>query len=107
MDREAKKYEIAYLVAPEVAEDDVARVAGTITRIIEETHGVVGHVSEPKKRLLFYPIRKTRNASFGYTTFTAGSSAPEAITKKLRFEKEILRSLITEEIRAPVKTSGP
>ena len=104
MDREAKKYEISYLVSGNVAEDDVVRVAGIVTRLIKESGGVVRHVSEPKKRLLFYPIKKTRNAYFGYTTFSADGDAVPEIVKKLKFEKEILRALLTEEVIIPPRS---
>ena len=103
MESEQKKYEIAYLVSPQVPEEDVVRIAGIVTRVIEESKGMVRHVNEPKKRLLFYPIQKDRKAYFGYTTFTADGSTPAEITKKLKFEKEILRSLITEEVIVPAR----
>ncbi|KKW29086.1 MAG: 30S ribosomal protein S6 [Parcubacteria group bacterium GW2011_GWB1_52_7] len=101
MESEAKRYEISYLVSPNVAEDDVVRVAGIVTRLIEEAKGVVGHINEPKKRRLFYPIRRERFAYFGYTTFRVDPAAASEISKKLKFEKEILRHLIVEEVIIP------
>lgn len=103
MEPEAKKYEIAYLVSPQVPEEDVVRIAGIVTRVIGESKGMVRHINEPKKRLLFYPIQKDRKAYFGYTTFTANASTPADITKKLKFEKEILRFLITGEVVVPAR----
>ena len=101
MESEAKRYEISYLVSPNVAEDDVVRVAGIVTCVIEEARGVVGHINEPKKRRLFYPIKRERFAYFGYTTFRVDPAAISEIGKKLKFEKEILRHLIVAEIVIP------
>jgi ribosomal protein S6 len=97
METEAKKYEIGYLVSPRVEEDDVARVAGVITRVIEEMHGVVRHVNEPQKRRLAYPIEKDRLAYFGYTTFSMAPEHVKEVGKKLQFEKEVMRHLLVEE----------
>lgn len=96
-DTEAKKYEIAYIVSGKVPEDDVVRVAGTITRVIEDLRGIVRHIEEPRKRLLFYPVKKQRQVYFGYTTFTMNQSEVNEIPKKLKFEKDILRTLVVEE----------
>ncbi|MBI2097261.1 MAG: 30S ribosomal protein S6 [Candidatus Sungbacteria bacterium] len=101
MESEAKRYEISYLVSPNVAEDDVVRVAGIVTRVIEEAKGVVGHINEPKKRRLAYPMYKHRFAYFGYTTFQISPSQIAEIPQKLRFEKEIIRHLIVDEVVIP------
>ncbi|MBI3627317.1 MAG: 30S ribosomal protein S6 [Candidatus Sungbacteria bacterium] len=98
MDYQPKKYEIGYLVSPAVAEDDVARVTGIITRIIGELEGTIRHIKEPEKRRLAYYIENDRLAYFGYTTFSADPAALHEIEKKLKFEKEIMRSLIVEEV---------
>ncbi len=101
MESETKRYEISYLVSPDVAEDDVVRVAGIVTRVIEEVKGLIGHINEPKKRRLFYLVEKARFAYFGYTTFRVDPALVSEIGKKLKFEKEILRYLIVEEVVIP------
>lgn len=106
MDTEAIKYEIAYIISPKVAEDDVVRISGIITRIIEDLHGVVRHVHEPVKRRLAYPIEKDKNAYFGYTTFSMAPEAAKEISKKLQFEKEVLRFLMVEEEVDTAKRTG-
>lgn len=106
MDTEATKYEIAYIISPKVTEDDVVRVSGIITRIIEDLRGVVRHVHEPIKRRLAYFIENDKNAYFGYTTFTIAQEAVKEISKKLLFEKEVLRFLIVEEEVDLAKRTG-
>ena len=103
MESDAKNFEIAYLVSPGVPEDDVVRVVGMITGIIEELHGAVRHIEEPIKRRLAYPIEKQRLAFFGYTTFSIIPSMVGEIQKKLKFIKELLRFLVVEEERERVR----
>jgi len=106
MDTEQRRYEIAYLISPEVAEDDVVRVAGLVTKIIGDVGGTVRNVTEPKKRHLFYPIHKSRFAYLGVTTFTAGTNAPADITRLSKLEKEVIRLLIVDELKETIRPSG-
>ncbi|MBI2055113.1 MAG: 30S ribosomal protein S6 [Candidatus Sungbacteria bacterium] len=103
MDLDVRKYEIAYLVSPRVAEDDVVRIAGIVTGAIEEQKGVVRHVEEPKKRKLAYPVENDRMGYLGYTRFSADPNAASGISKKLKFQKEIMRFLVVEEEIEPEK----
>ena len=56
MDREPKTYEIAYLINADLPEDEAFGVAGKVTGFIQDVHGVVGRIEEPKKRRLTYPL---------------------------------------------------
>ncbi len=102
MDAEAKNYEIAYLINPDIPEDGVFGEAGKITGFIQDARGVVGRIEEPKKRELAYPIGKRSGAYFGWTTFTAAPEKIVEIEKRLKLEKDILRFLIVEEVKRPV-----
>lgn len=103
MSEEAKKYEIGYLISPAVQEDDVVRVAGLLTKHIEDFRGLVGHIEEPKKIRLAYPINKQKNAYFGYTTFSMRPENLASLKDKFKLEKEIFRFMITEEEAEPIK----
>lgn len=97
MDTEQKKYEIAYLISPEISDEEVFGEAGKITTAIQEAGGLIDRIEEPKKRRLAFAIKKFRNASFGWTTF---SMAPEKLAEfKKNIDaspKTIFRYLITE-----------
>lgn len=107
MNIDPKKYEIAYLVNPDVPEDAVIGEAGKITGFIQELHGVVGRIEEPKKQKLAYLIGDSRNAYFGWTTFTIAPEQLIELQKRLKLEKSILRHLIVEETKQPVSEQRP
>lgn len=107
MDPEVKKYEIAYLINPDIPEEDVFGEAGKITAAVQEARGLVGRIEEPKKRKLAYPLDKFRNAYFGWTRFTVSPGGLAEIDKKLRQEKNVIRHLITEEIKHPAAEFKP
>ena len=106
-DAEAKTYEVAYLINPDIAEDAVFGEAGKITGAIQDMHGLVGRIEEPKKRKLAYTIEKVRNAYFGWTTFTIAPERLPDIEKRLKAEAAIIRFLIVEEVKRPVREFRP
>lgn len=97
MDTDAKNYELAYLLSPSLAEEDVLGAAGKISSLIEEQKGAIRRVEAPKKRRLTYPVKKENHAYFGWTTFAALPAAVAAIEKKAKDMPQMLRHLITEE----------
>jgi len=107
MDAAIKTYEVAYLISPEVAEDEVFGEAGKITSAIQDAHGLVGHIEEPKQQRLAYPIQKKKAAYFGWTTFTTAKENLPEIEKKLKQEKNIIRYLIVEEVKRPIAPIRP
>lgn len=107
MDSEAKNYEIAYLISPDVAEDEVFGEAGKITGFIQDAHGLVGHIEEPRARRLAYPMKKFRNAYFGWMSFTATPERIADLEKRVRAEKSVIRFFISEEVKRPAAHARP
>lgn len=107
MDSEVKSYEIAYLISPDIAEDEVFGEAGKITGFIQDAHGLVGRIEEPKKRQLAYPIRKLKSGYFGWTVFSVAPEKLADIGKRVGAEKNIIRFLVVEEVKRPAYEPRP
>jgi small subunit ribosomal protein S6 len=99
MDSETKNYEIAYLINPDVAEDEVFGEAGKITGFVQDARGLVGHIEEPRKRRLAYPIEEFKQAYFGWTTFAIIPSELPELKKKIKAEKNMVRFVVSEEVK--------
>lgn len=97
MQSEVKNYELAYLLAPSLSEEEMLSRTHEITALIESQKGVVRHVEVPKKRLLSYPVRKMSHACFGWTTFAVSSAGAVNIGKELNGFAPFLRHLLLEE----------
>lgn len=97
MDADAKNYELAYLLSPSLAEEDVLGYTGKISSLIEEQKGAIRRVEAPKKRRLAYAVKKEHNAYFGWTTFAALPATIAAINKKTKEMSSVLRHLVVEE----------
>lgn len=95
MDSEVKNYEIAYLISPTTSEDEVFGIAGKISGAVQDTHGAIKKIEEPKKIKLAYFIKKHLDAYFGWTTFAMHPDNLALFEKKIKGEKNIMRFLIT------------
>ena len=101
-----KNYELAYLLSPSLSEEEVLTWAGKLGTLMEESKGVIRHAESPKKRQLAYPVKKQKNAYFGWTTFSLAREHLALLIKKLKGVENLLRHLIVEEeeieIRPPM-----
>jgi small subunit ribosomal protein S6 len=89
-----KKYELTYLISPELSELEINSLSQKVVSFIEEEKGKIDKKEEPAKRKLGYPI-KTKNEAF--LVCLDFSSDPEKITdldKKIQSENQILRHII-------------
>jgi len=97
MERNPKKYEIAYILHSSIAEKAVAEQAQKIAALIEAEKGIISHSDAPQKRRLAYPIGKEDHGYFGWIKFTALPDAIAAIEKKLKTATSLLRHLVVED----------
>lgn len=103
MNSELTQYEIAYLISPNVKEEEVFGEAGKITGFIQEANGFIGHIEEPRRKRLAYPINKSLEAYFGWTQFSALPEKVAEIEKKLKLEKSLTRYLIVHAETEPAR----
>lgn len=88
---------MAYLLAPDISEENIGAEATEIGRVISENGGeIVGSVS-PKKRRIAYQIKKQNQAYFGVFYFNMDSEGIDKIKKTLALNKKLLRYLILNE----------
>lgn len=107
MESETKRYEITYLIAPNIPEDEVFGQAGKITGFVQDARGAVGRIEEPKKRRLAYSVGKFHEAYVGWTTFAVAPERVSEIEKRMAAEPAIIRYLIAEEIKRPTVEFRP
>ena len=105
MERNPKKYEIAYILRSSIAEEAIAEHTQKITALVEEEKGIISHSEIPKKRRLAYPIGKEDHGYFGWIKFTALPDTIAAIEKTMKAAASLLRHLIVEDT-IPVQQFG-
>lgn len=89
-----KKYEMAYLLSPNVPEEEVLGYDQKITSFISQSGGEIINAKPSKKIKLSYQIKKNTHAYFGLINFSAFPEKIGEIEKKFKFEEKLLRYLI-------------
>ncbi|MFY9462797.1 MAG: 30S ribosomal protein S6 [Candidatus Sungiibacteriota bacterium] len=104
MDSDAKNYEVAYLLAPSMTDEEALAHAGKLSVLIEGENGIIRHLETPKKRKLMYAVKKQNSAYFAWTVASISPDAVQGLNKKISAIPEVLRAMIVEhevETRQP------
>lgn len=104
---EPRNYEIAYLLSSTIPEGEVLTRTGKLTSLIEDAKGVVRRVEEPRRRRLSYPVKKEREAYFGWTSFLMAPEYLRNLKKKLGSGEGFLRYLIVQQEERPMQPIRP
>jgi small subunit ribosomal protein S6 len=89
------RYELMYILASSVSDDQVPQTAQTIEQFVTDNGGSDISHEELGKKKLAYPIKKTRNGHYGVINFTAEGDSASKLDAKLRTQKStIIRHII-------------
>lgn len=106
MDKESKLYEIAYIISPALSEEEAKDFHQHIKNQAQELGGLIDHEGEVKKRHLSYPIKKMTDGYLASFRFILSRGKAETL-KQFLAEKRILRFVLIETRRNPVRTMPP
>jgi small subunit ribosomal protein S6 len=89
------RYELMYILASSVSDDQVPQVAQDIEQYVKDNGGTdIAHEQLGKKKLA-YPIKKTRNGHYGVVNFTTEGNAASKLDAKIRTQKgTVIRHII-------------
>ncbi len=90
---EKRVYELMFIAAPETADEDIAKLNETITKLIETEGGSVVKLEDMGRRRLAYPINK-KNEGY-YVLFEIEGSGKEIaeLERRMRVNDTIMRYL--------------
>jgi len=89
-----KEYELAYLLTPEISEDEIESEVSELKDIIAKNGGDIIQANLPEKRRLAYPVKKQNFSYFGVVCFNTNTENLDKIKKALIFYKKVLRYLL-------------
>ena len=92
-DYNMKQYELTYLTAQDLSEEDVKSLQEKLTAAIVAKNGVVTEFQKPYKKRLAYPVSKRDIAYVNTVIFGLEPKDLETFTNGLKEEPRILRSL--------------
>ncbi|MBU0723039.1 30S ribosomal protein S6 [Patescibacteria group bacterium] len=105
-DLETQIYEVGYLFAPTLTQEEISKKKELLHKMIESTEGKILMEGEPVLRDLAYDMTVTiankkeiyGNGYFGWIKFEGNSSAIKIIQNNLKENIEIIRFLVTKTI---------
>ncbi|OGG47337.1 hypothetical protein A2671_01490 [Candidatus Kaiserbacteria bacterium RIFCSPHIGHO2_01_FULL_49_13] len=106
-DREAKVYELGYLLVPTLEEEKIAGEAGVLKEVLQKAGGVFVAEEFPKKIPLAYAMAKEvggkrawhTNAYFGWMKYELSPAAAAELANDLKENESLLRFLLIQTVR--------
>ena len=93
MAKTAEKYELLYIIDPDLNEEETSAIVEKFKSLIE-ANGTLGEVEEWGKRRLAYAINYKTEGYYVLMSFTSGPEFPRELDRVLGITDGILRSMI-------------
>ena len=94
MAKTTEKYELMYIINPNLSEEETAAVVEKFKALVEQ-NGTLEEMEEMGKRKLAYEINYISEGYYVLVKFTSGPGFPAELDRVLGITDGILRSLIT------------
>ena len=94
MAKTTEKYELMYIITPNLSEEETAAVVEKFKALVEQ-NGTLEEMEEMGKRKLAYEINYISEGYYVLVKFTSGPDFPAELDRVLGITDGILRSLIT------------
>ena len=94
MAKTTEKYELMYIINPNLSEEETAAVVEKFKALVEQ-NGTLEEMEEMGKRKLAYEINYISEGYYVLVKFTSGPDIPAELDRVLGITDGILRSLIT------------
>ena len=94
MAKTTEKYELMYIINPNLSEEETAAVVDKFKALVEQ-NGTLEEMEEMGKRKLAYEINYISEGYYVLVKFTSGPDFPAELDRVLGITDGILRSLIT------------
>ena len=107
-------YEVGYLVAPTVSEEELPREVTALKDVLEKEKAAVISEEFPKFRALAYPMQKRiggvmqnfTTAYFGWVKFGAKAECIKRIEQELKKNEKVARYILVKTVREHTMTLG-
>lgn len=94
MAKSSEKYELMYIIDPNVGEDGIAAIVEKFKTLIE-TNGTIDEMEEMGKRKLAYEINYISEGYYVLVKFVSGPDFPAELDRILGITEGVIRSMIT------------
>ncbi|WP_226002206.1 30S ribosomal protein S6 [Paenibacillus sp. BJ-4] len=92
-----RKYEVMYIIRPDIEQEAVQAAVDKFQGIISNGGGEITN-HDVTKRCLAYEIKKFRDGSFVLVNFTAEPAVVTELERIMKISDEVIRYLITNDV---------
>lgn len=112
--KEARIYEVGYLVVPSVSEEELPREVTALKDVLEKEKAAMISEEFPKLRPLAYAMQKRtggeyrtyQNAYFGWVKFEVSAESAKRIDQAFKQNEKVLRYILVKTVREQTVTLG-
>lgn len=91
-----RDYELVLIISPEVADEDLPRIADKIRKFINDRGGSITEITQWGRRKLAYPIQKFVEGNYVLTRFSLEPNLTKELEADLQLSNEIVRHLLVK-----------
>ena len=95
MAKTSEKYEVLYVLNPNLTEEETQALVEKFKTLIEQNNGVIDEQNEWGKRKLAYEINYLTEGYYVLVKFTSGPELPAELDRILGITDGVIRSLVT------------
>ncbi len=96
-----RKYEAFYIVAPELDDDGVQKIADKFRGVVEKEGGTVEKAAKWDRRKLAYEVMGHKDGNYVLMHFDAEAKVPAELNRQMRISDDIIRHRIFLRDDAP------
>lgn len=93
-----RKYELMYIIRPDVEQEIVQAVVEKFQGIISNGEGEITKHDVMGKRRLAYEIKKFREGIYVLVNFTVASTVVNELDRQLKISDEVIRHLVVSNV---------
>lgn len=99
------RYEIGFIVTPEVSEDEVKKITESITATITKADGVIENLDEWGRKKMAFPIQKHLEGYYVFVLAEVDGSVVATLERRMKQMEKVLR-FITLRLDDKLKKSN-
>ena len=87
----SSRYEIGFIVTPEVSEEEVKKIIESITATITKANGVIENLDEWGRKKLAFPIKKNLEGYYVFVLAEVDGAVIATLERRLKQMEKVLR----------------
>lgn len=94
MEQKIVNYELSFWFSSQLEEKAIEQKFGNLLKQLEKLGALITFSQSPQLKQLAYPLKKERNAYFGYIQFKLSKDSLAHLEEKLRLNNDLIRFMI-------------